>query len=82
MIDPTRMPFPDDAPEPGRCVRLERPEPGLAVLVLDPPHRSLAVLDGPLLRDLEALLATLEQDKDLRGVVITGRSPSQFAAGA
>ncbi|MCC6785420.1 MAG: enoyl-CoA hydratase/isomerase family protein [Planctomycetes bacterium] len=82
MIDKARMPFPDDAPEPGRCVRLERPEPGLAVLVLDPPHRSLAVLDGPLLRDLETHVATLEQDPQLRGVVITGRSPSQFAAGA
>lgn len=82
MIDSSRIPFPDDAPEPGRCVRLERPEPGLAVLVLDPPHRSLAVLDGPLLRDLEAHIVALEKETDLQGVVIAGRSPSQFAAGA
>ena len=41
------LPFPENAPEPGACVRIERPEPGLAVVVLDPPHRSLAVLDAP-----------------------------------
>ena len=82
MIDSTRIPFPDDAPEPGACVRIERPEPGLAVLILDPPHRSLAVLDGPLLRDLEQHIGELEKDPDLQGVVITGRTPHQFAAGA
>ncbi|MGE0145402.1 MAG: 3-hydroxyacyl-CoA dehydrogenase NAD-binding domain-containing protein [Planctomycetota bacterium] len=82
MIDPTRLPFPDDAPAEGACVRLERPEPGLAMLILDPPHRSLAVLDGPLLRDLERHILALENERDLAGIVITGRTPSQFAAGA
>ena len=32
------LPFPENAPEPGACVRIERPEPGLAVVVLDPPR--------------------------------------------
>ncbi len=82
MIDLTGLPLPADCPEPGACVRLERPEEGLAVVVLDPPHRSLAVLDAPLLRDLDAVIGQLEADAGLKGVVIAGREPLQFAAGA
>ena len=74
---------PADAPEAGTCVRLERPEEGLAVVVLDPPHRpKLAVLDLPLMRDLEAALEELARDGSLRGVVFTGREPLSFAGGA
>ena len=77
-----RIPFPPNAPEPGACVRVEHPEEGLALVVLDPPHRSLAVLDGPLLRDLDQVLDQLKGDASLRGIVITGRTPTSFAAGA
>lgn len=76
------LPMPKDAPPAGACVRIERPEPGLAVLVFDPPHRSLAVFDAPLLRDLDAALDTVERDPALRGLVLTGRAPDQFLAGA
>jgi 3-hydroxyacyl-CoA dehydrogenase/enoyl-CoA hydratase/3-hydroxybutyryl-CoA epimerase len=71
-----------DAPAPGTCVRVERPEKGLAVLVLDPPHRKPAVLDLPLMRDLAAALDKLAQDGGLEGLVITGREPTRFAVGA
>lgn len=76
------MPMPEGAPPPGSCVRIERPEPGVAVLVLDPPHRKIAVFDAPLLRDLDLALAELERDGALRGLVLTGREPLSFAAGA
>ena len=46
------FPLPDDAPEKGACIRIDRPEPGLAVVVFDPPHRSFPIFDAPLLRDL------------------------------
>lgn len=83
MIDLEGIRAPADAPEPGACVRLERPEPGLARLVLDPPHRpKIAVLDVPLLRDLDRAVGELEQERELRGLVITGREPLSFAAGA
>ncbi len=82
MNDLERLPFPPDSPEPGTCVRIERPEDGLAVVVLDPPHRKLAVLDAPLLRDLSTVIDGLERDSALRGIVFTGRGPDQFAAGA
>ncbi len=82
MIDLTGLPMPEGAPEAGACVRVERPEDGLAVVVLDPPHRSLAVLDAPLLRDLDAVIDQIEADGSLRGVVLAGREPLQFAAGA
>ncbi|HLU40083.1 MAG TPA: 3-hydroxyacyl-CoA dehydrogenase NAD-binding domain-containing protein [Planctomycetota bacterium] len=76
------LPMPPDAPPPGACIRSERPEPGLAVLTFDPPHRSLAVFDAPLLRDLDRALAEAEGDTSLRGLVLTGRAPDQFLAGA
>jgi len=82
MIDIRDFPAPDNAPEPGACVRLERPEPGLVVLRLDPPHRKLPVLDAPLLRDLDVALAELAADTTLRALVLTGRDAQTFAAGA
>ena len=83
MIDLTGLPEPDGAPATGACVRIERPEPGLAHLFLDPPHRpKLAAFDVPLLRDLDAAVDELARDASLEGLVITGRSPLSFAAGA
>lgn len=76
------LPMPEGAPPPGACVRIARPEPGLAVLTLDSPHRKIAVFDAPLLRDLDLALAELERDSSLRGLVLTGRDPLSFAAGA
>ena len=82
MMDISRFPGIENAPEPGTCVRLERPEPGLAVLVMDPPHRSFPVLDAPMLRDIDAALTEVEADESITGVVLTGRRPDQFLAGA
>ncbi|MBK7875879.1 MAG: enoyl-CoA hydratase/isomerase family protein [Planctomycetes bacterium] len=82
MIDLTGFPAPENAPPPRACVRLERPEPGVVVLVLDPPHRKLAVFDLPLLRDLDLALDEVEREPALAGLVITGRTPTSFAAGA
>ncbi len=82
MSLPKSFPIPQDAPPPGACIKVERPEPGLAVLVFDPPHRSLAVFDGPLLRDLDAALAAVEADASLQGLVLTGRASDQFLGGA
>jgi 3-hydroxyacyl-CoA dehydrogenase/enoyl-CoA hydratase/3-hydroxybutyryl-CoA epimerase len=81
-MDLSGYPAPADAPEPGACVRVEQPETGLAVVVFDPPHRSFPVLDAPTLRDLAAVVARLERDAALRGIVFTGRRHDQFLAGA
>ncbi len=77
-----RMAAPPNEPPPGACVRIERPEPGLAVLVLDPPHRKMPVFDRALMRDLELALGELERDQKLTGLVVTGRAPTTFVAGA
>ena len=83
MIDLDGLPLPADAPAPGACVRVERPEPGLARIVLDPPHRAgYATFDVPLLADLDAAVEEVARDGSLRGLVITGRDPLSFAAGA
>ena len=82
MMDLSQFPAPDDAPKAGECIRVERPEEGLAVVIFDSPHRSFSVLDAPLLRDLDAVVTELEGDASLKGVVFTGRRPDQFLAGA
>ncbi|MDP6962866.1 MAG: 3-hydroxyacyl-CoA dehydrogenase NAD-binding domain-containing protein [Planctomycetota bacterium] len=76
------FPKPKNCPQAGECIRIERPEDGLAVVVLDPPHRSLAVLDAPLISDLHAVVDELENDRSLKAVVFCGRTPYEFAAGA
>jgi len=82
MIDIQGLPLPDNVPAEGTCVRVERPEPGLCVLVLDPPHREHTVIDLPMLRDLDMALDKIAMDSTLRGLVITGRTPMHFAYGA
>ena len=81
MIRLDGIPRPEDAPEPGACVRTEPIEDGVVRLVLDPPHRKIAVLDAPLLADLDTALSDLEANPP-RGLVLAGRRPDQFAAGA
>ncbi len=82
MIDLEGLPLPAEAPASGSCVRVERPEAGLALVFLEPPHRKMAVFDVPLLGDLARALEELAKDATLRGLVITGREPLSFAAGA
>jgi 3-hydroxyacyl-CoA dehydrogenase/enoyl-CoA hydratase/3-hydroxybutyryl-CoA epimerase len=82
MIDLQGLPVPADAPPEGACIRLERPEAGLARLHLDPPHKKLALFDVPLLRDLDRALDELARDASLRGLVIAGKEPLSFAGGA
>ena len=76
------VPIPPGAPLPGACVRYEHPEPGLVRLVLDPPHRTMPVFDVPLLLDLAAAVERVAEEGSLRGLVICGRDPLVFAAGA
>lgn len=82
MIDISGLPSPKNAPAVGACVRIERPEPGLARIVLDPPHRTMPVFDLPMLRDLDIALSEIERDTSIKGLVITGRDTRTFAAGA
>jgi enoyl-CoA hydratase len=60
-------------------IRVEHPEPGVAVVVLDDPDRrnAMTVEMGDALRDTTAALA---DDDDLRAVVLTGEPPA-FSAG-
>ncbi len=76
------LPVPDDMPPEGSCVRIKRPEAGLVVLTLDPPHRTATVLDLPLWRDLALALATVQPSGGDRALVIRGREPLHFAFGA
>ena len=76
------VPVPEGAPAPGDAVVLDHPEPGLVRLTLTAPHRSMPVFDVPVLRDLAAAVDVVEREGSVRGLVITGRDPLTFAAGA
>jgi 3-hydroxyacyl-CoA dehydrogenase / enoyl-CoA hydratase / 3-hydroxybutyryl-CoA epimerase len=82
MMDLAGLLLPAGSPDAGTCIRIERPEAGLVVLVLDPPHRENTVLDLPLLRDLDMALDEVERDVSVKGLVLTGREPLHFAYGA
>lgn len=62
-------------------VLLERPDPGLAVLRLDRPERRNA-LDTPTLEELVGHLAALEDEPDLRVVVLSTTDTQALCAGA
>ena len=76
------FPLPEGSPTRGACVQVERPEAGLVVLTLAPPHRELTVLDVPLWRDLQLALESVDPAAGDRGLVIRGRDPLHFAYGA
>ena len=52
-----------------RNLRIERDRPGVMTVVIDMPERPMNVLDEGLLRDLDTLVASLENDQTLSLVV-------------
>src|SRR5260221_751747 len=65
-----------------RNLRIERGKPGVMTVVIDLPDRPMNVLDEGLLRDLDALIASLEHDQVLSLVVLRSGKESGFLAGA
>ncbi len=63
-------------------LRIERPNPGVMTIVIDMPDRAVNVLDEGLLRDLDAVVSSLEQDQTLSLVVFRSGKESGFLAGA
>src|SRR3989337_48478 len=63
-------------------VTLSEPEPGMAVLTLDDPHRGVNLLSEAVLAELGCHLDTLEQRDDLAGLVIRSGKPGVYIAGA
>lgn len=62
-------------------IALEKGRDGIAVATIDMPGRAFNVFSDNMIDDLEALIATLESDPDITGVVITS-GKSSFMAGA
>ncbi len=87
-LDSTRHPgtdlvqvaFPARRPDPGSG-EAGRPLEGVALITLNRP-RALNALSFALLTDLGRLLEALDQDPDVRAIVITGTGTRAFAAGA
>ena len=63
------------------CTRLEFPEDGIALVVLDHPKRSANLLSAAVLQEIEAHLDTLAK-KQIRGLIFISGKPGMFIAGA
>ncbi|GAA4678853.1 enoyl-CoA hydratase/isomerase family protein [Nocardioides nanhaiensis] len=68
-----------DVTEPLQHLRLERPSPGVALLVLDNPDQRNAMSE-PMTRSWQAAVDELAADRSLRAVVVTGEG-SAFCSG-
>lgn len=63
-------------------IRLSFPEPEIALLTFDDPHKGANVLSSHVLAELSAHLDALEKRTDLAGLVIRSGKPGSFIAGA
>lgn len=64
-----------------RTIRIDRPEPGIAVLTLDRPEVRNAI-DLDMVRETIAALDELATDDTLRALVVRGEGEKAFAGGA
>jgi 3-hydroxyacyl-CoA dehydrogenase/enoyl-CoA hydratase/3-hydroxybutyryl-CoA epimerase len=55
---------------------------GICLLIFDRPESGANIFDAATLRDLAAQVEAIEQDKSLRGLIITSAKKSIFIAGA
>jgi 3-hydroxyacyl-CoA dehydrogenase/enoyl-CoA hydratase/3-hydroxybutyryl-CoA epimerase len=62
-------------------LRVERTDSGVAMVHIDVPERSMNVLTPELLNDLDAVIADVQTDAAIRGLVVTS-AKSSFVAGA
>lgn len=65
-----------------RNLRVERDKPGVMTVVIDVLGRSINVLDEGLLRDLAAVVMSIENDRTVNLVVFRSGKESGFLAGA
>ncbi len=63
-------------------VSLDWPEPDIARLTFDDPHKGANVLSRSVLNELAAHLDALEKRADLAGVIVRSGKPGTFIAGA
>jgi 3-hydroxyacyl-CoA dehydrogenase/enoyl-CoA hydratase/3-hydroxybutyryl-CoA epimerase/3-hydroxyacyl-CoA dehydrogenase/enoyl-CoA hydratase/3-hydroxybutyryl-CoA epimerase/enoyl-CoA isomerase len=64
------------------ALRLDYPQPGIARVTFDQPGSRANTLNQAVQTELESVLAQLEAQPDLRGVVFTSGKPGMFIAGA
>ena len=62
-------------------LRIER-DGDIAILWIDQPQRSVAVLDDAFLRAIPAVLDQLDADESVKGAVLVNAKPGTFLAGA
>ncbi|MCO8253305.1 3-hydroxyacyl-CoA dehydrogenase/enoyl-CoA hydratase family protein [Haladaptatus sp. AB618] len=63
------------------AIRIEKPGEMVGQIVLDRPHR-MNTISGELLDELSVAIDQLEEDDEVRAVLITGEGDKAFSAGA
>ena len=63
------------------AIRIEKPGEMVGQIVLDRPHR-MNTISGQLLDELAEAIDQLEEDDDVRAILITGEGDKAFSAGA
>ncbi|QLG50514.1 3-hydroxyacyl-CoA dehydrogenase/enoyl-CoA hydratase family protein [Natrinema halophilum] len=71
----------DSAAVDFESIRIERPGNMVGHIVLDRPHRMNTISDG-LLEELAVAIEQLEDDDQVRAILITGEGEKAFSAGA
>src|SRR5690606_37326938 len=66
----------------GAPLRLERRADGVTVVVIDVPGEPVNTLKETFAEDFERIFDELEQDRDLKAVVLASGKPTSFVAGA
>ncbi|MDG1254796.1 MAG: fatty acid oxidation complex subunit alpha FadJ [Glaciecola sp.] len=61
---------------------LTKQDSGIAILTMDVPNETMNILKAEFSAEIDALLTQIEQDNDIKGIVLTSAKDNSFMAGA
>ncbi|MBT4883553.1 MAG: fatty acid oxidation complex subunit alpha FadJ, partial [Glaciecola sp.] len=61
---------------------LTKQDSGIAILTMDVPNETMNILKAEFSAEIDALLTQIEQDNDIKGIILTSAKDNSFMAGA
>ena len=61
---------------------LIKQDSGIAILTMDVPNETMNILKAEFSAEIDALLTQIEQDNDIKGIVLTSAKDNSFMAGS